>query len=40
MKEKVNLHPGKPPSLQGDQPKRKDLQIAKKIIAAGLRRAK
>ena len=40
MKEKKNLHPGKPPNQQGDKLRWRDLKITEKSAAAGLRRAK
>ena len=38
VKEKRNPHPGKPPYLQGDQWRWRDLKVSKKSIAAALRR--
>ena len=40
MKEKRNLHPGKPPNIQGEEPRRRDLKVVEKSTAAGPRRAK
>ena len=40
MKEKKNPHPRNPLNRQGDQPKWRDLKVAEKSPAAGLRRAK
>ena len=40
MKEERKPHPGKPPNLQGDQPRWRDLKVVEKIAAAGLERAK
>ena len=40
VKEKRNAQPGKPPYWQGDQPRRRDLKVAKKRAEAGLKRAK
>ena len=40
MKEKRNLHPRKPTNQQGEKPRQRDLKVAKKSTAAGLRRAK
>ena len=40
MKEKRNLHPGKPPNLQGDQPRQRDLKVTKESATAGWTRAK
>ena len=40
MKGKRNPHPRKPPNQQGDQMKWRDLKVAMKSAAAGLRRAK
>ena len=40
MKEKRNLHPGKPPNGLGDPPRQRDLKVSEKSVAAGLRTAK
>ena len=39
MKEKRNPHLEKPPDHQEDKPRWRDLKVAKKSAAAGLRRA-
>ena len=38
MEEKRNLHHVKPPNLQRDQPRQRDLKVTEKSTAAGLRR--
>ena len=40
MKLKRNPHPAKPPNPQGDQLRHRDLKVAEKCRADGLRRAK
>ena len=40
MKEKRNPHLEKPPDHQEDKPRWRDLKVAKKNAAAGLRMAK
>ena len=40
MKEKRNLHPGKPPNQRKDQPSWRDLKVTEKSASAGLRMEK